>query len=106
MLIYHALCTCFNYMILHYFTKFLQGKLFNKLCRVIMGWDHVSQIYKGYTHPKERVENKKKTVSNDATSDHAKIVERRKKTYAEAVKAQNKEFMDERKQHLTAASSH
>ena len=52
------------------------------------------------------VENKKETVSNDARSDHAKIVERRMKTYADEVKRQNKECMDEKKQYTTDASSH
>lgn len=75
-----------------------------------MGWDHIGTIYKGYTHPKERVENKEKlvskVVSNDIKSNHAKIVERQKMTYAEAVKMQNRECMEEMKQHLTPASSH
>ena len=55
---------------------------------------------------RETVENKKETVSNDARSDHAKIVERRMKTYADEVKRQNKECMDEKKQYTTDASSH
>jgi len=73
-------------------------------------WDHIGTIYKGNTHPKERVENKEKLVSklvsNDIKSNHAKIVERQKMTYAEAVKMQNRECMEEMKQHLTPASSH
>jgi len=52
------------------------------------------------------VENKEKVVSNDSKSNHAKIVERQKKTYAEAVKMQNRECMEKMKQHLTPASSH
>ena len=56
------------------------------------------------------VENKEKlvskVVSNDIKSNHAKIVERQKMTYAEAVKMQNRECMEEMKQHLTPASSH
>ena len=51
------------------------------------------------------VENKEKLVSNDIKNKHAKIVERQKMTYAEAVKMQNKECMEEMKQHLTLASS-
>ena len=93
-------------MVADYNSKPLQGKPFDKFRRAIMGWDHVSEIYKGYTHPKERVENKKKTVTNDASSDHAKIVERRMETYSDAVKRQNEECMDEKKQYTTDASSH
>jgi len=56
------------------------------------------------------VENKEKLVSklvsNDIKSNQAKIVERQKMTYAEAVKMQNRECMEEMKQHLTPASSH
>ena len=52
------------------------------------------------------VENKKKTVTNDGSSDHAKIVERRMETYSDAVKRQNEECMDEKKQYTTDASSH
>jgi len=56
------------------------------------------------------VENKEKlvskVVSNDIKSNHTKIVERQKMTYAEAVKMQNRECMEEMKQHLTPASSH
>ena len=52
------------------------------------------------------VENKEKLVSNDIKNNHAKIVERQKMTYAEAVKMQNRECMEEMKQHLTPASSH
>ena len=93
-------------MVADYNTKPLQGKGFVNFRRGIMGWDHISVAYKGYTHPKERVGNNKKKVSNDSNSDHAKIVERRKRTYAEAVKMQNEECMDEMKQHVTPASSH
>lgn len=52
------------------------------------------------------VGNNKKSVNNDSDSNHTKIVERQKKTYVEAVKAQNEECMKEMKQHVTAASSH
>jgi len=93
-------------MFADYNSKPLQGKAFTTFRRGIMGWDHIGTIYKGYTHPKERVENKEKVVSNDSKSNHAKIVERQNKTYAEAVKTQNRECMEEMKQHLTPASSH
>ena len=97
-------------MLADYNSKPLQGKAFTTFRRIIMGWDHIGTIYKGYTHPKERVENKEKLVSklvsNDIESNHAKIVERQKMTYAEAVKMQNRECMEEMKQHLTPASSH
>ena len=93
-------------MLADYNSKPLQGKAFKTFRGGIMGWDHIGTIYKGYTHPKERVENKEKVVSNDSKSNHAKIVERQKKTYAEAVKMQNRECMEEMKQHLTPASSH
>ena len=52
------------------------------------------------------VGNNKRKVTNDGSSNHAKIVERQKKTYAAAVKAQNEECVKEMKQHVTAASSH
>jgi len=52
------------------------------------------------------VENKEKVVSNDSKSNHAKIVERQKKTCAKTVKTQNREYVEEMKQHLTPASSH
>ena len=57
----------------------------------------------------DSVEDNKRKVNNDSNSDHANIVERRKKTYAEAVWAvwaQNLECMDEMKQSVTPASSH
>lgn len=84
----------------------LQGKVFTDFRRALMGWDHISVSYKGYTHPKERVEDNKRKVNNDGISDHAKIVERHKKTYAKVVKAQNLECMDEMNQIVTPASSH
>ena len=59
-----------------------------------------------FEQPMGKVENKEKVVSNDSKIDHAKIVERQKKTYAEAVKMQKRECMVEMKQHLTPASSH
>ena len=93
-------------MIADYNTKPLMGKGFTNFRRAIMGWDHISVSYTGYTHPKERVGNNKRKVTNDSSSNHAKIVERQKKTYAEAVKAQNEECVEEMKQHVTAASSH
>ena len=52
------------------------------------------------------VGNNKRKVTNDGSSNHAKIVERQKKTYAAEVKAQNEECVKEMKQHVTAASSH
>ena len=97
-------------MLADYNSKPLQGKAFTTFRRGIMGWDHIGTIYKGYTHPKERVENKEKLVSklvsNDIKSNHAKIVERQKMTYVVAVKMQNRKCMEEMKQHLTPASSH
>ena len=75
-------------MVADYKTKPLQGKGFTDFRRAFMGWDHISVSYKGYTHPKEHVEDNKRKVKNDRSSDHAKIVERRKKTYAEAVQAE------------------
>ena len=93
-------------MLADYNSKPLQGKAFTTFRRGIRGCDDIDTIYKGYTHPKERVENKEKAVSNDSKSNHAKIVERQKKTYTEAVMAQNRECMEEMKQHLTPASSH
>ena len=52
------------------------------------------------------VGNNERMVTNDRSSNHAKIVEWQKQTYAEAVKAQNEECVKEMKQHVTAASSH
>jgi hypothetical protein len=93
-------------MIADYNTKPLMGKGFTNFRRAIMGWDHISVSYTGYTHPKERVGNNKRKATNDGSSNHAKIVERQKKTYAEAVVAQNEECVKEMRQHVTAASSH
>ena len=93
-------------MVADYNTKPLMGKGFTNFRRAIMGWDHISVSYTGYTHPKERVGNNKRKVTNDGSSNHAKIVERQKKTYAAAVKAQNEECVKEMRQHVTAASSH
>ena len=52
------------------------------------------------------VEDNKRKVNNDEIRDHAKIVERRKKTFAEAVWAQNLNCVDEMKRLVTPASSH
>jgi len=49
----------------------------------------------------QTVENKEKLVSklvsNDIKTNHAKIVERQKMAYTEAVKMQNRECMEEMK---------
>ena len=48
----------------------------------------------------------KSSVSNDIKNNHAKIVERQKMTYAEAVKMQNREYMEEMKQPLKRSHEH
>ena len=98
-------------MLADYFTKPLNGRLFKYFRDIIMGYIPIRElIEKTRSKMKERVENKEKlvskVVSNDIKSNHAKIVERQKMTYAEAVKMQNRECMEEMKQHLTPASSH
>jgi len=50
-------------MLADFFTKPLQGSLFKRFKRVIMGLDHVSTLWKGESSPtEERVENNTKSV--------------------------------------------
>jgi len=91
-------------MLADYNLKVFLGKAFTTFRRGIMGWGHIGTICNGYTHPKERVENKEEVVSKDSLSNHAKIVERKRELTRK--QTQNRECMDETKQHLTLAPSH
>lgn len=57
-------------MLADYFTKPLQGKQFNAYRRVLMGWDHISELNK-LTRPtiKERVGISNQNTSSDLNSN-------------------------------------
>lgn len=52
-----------------YMSKPIQGSLFKTFCEALMGWTHVSKLYKGNIRPKERFEgNKKLSPSSSSLS--------------------------------------
>ena len=62
-------------MLADYFTKPLQGSLFNKFRRVIMGYDPISILKEYHTSKmKERVEKGNKILISDEQKMRKKIV--------------------------------
>ena len=65
-------------MIADYFTKPLQGTLFNKFRAVIMGWEHIDTI--------SSAGNKERVAKQVFPDDHMNAANAIKKSYADAVK--------------------
>lgn len=49
-------------MIADFMSKPVQGQLFQTFRNVIMGWAHISCVFKGYIHPKEHVKDSKEKI--------------------------------------------
>ena len=88
-----------------FYSKPTQRGLFQKCIRVIMGWDHISTLFKGYIRPEERVENKEnETRIKLARNERAREVEvAKKRTYAETAKRLVSRTMKDVNEHLTNA---
>jgi len=75
-------------------SKPVQGQLFQTFRNVIMGWAHISSVFKEYMHPEERVEDSMKTslTLDDDVTEKKKM----KRELAKAkVQQQNKEILRE-----------
>ena len=85
-------------MIADYFSKALQGELFHLFRNVIMGWAHISTVFKAYVSPRERVENRDKIDKSvgDASTKTAETASA-KMTYAKAVQMQNTSVINDRR---------
>ena len=87
-------------MLADFMSKSVQGSLFKNFTAALMGWTHMSKLYRGYNDLEERVGNKKKDTRNDigkvdksVTSQASRIAESKRSTYAEAVKKHDERFM-------------
>lgn len=75
-------------------SKLVQGQLFKTFRNVLMGWAHVSTVFKGYIHPEERVEDSMK--SSLTPDDDVTEIERMKRESAKTkVQQQNNEILKE-----------
>ncbi len=85
-------------MIADYFSKALQGELFHLFRNVIMGWAHISNVFKAYVSPRERVENRDKMDKSvgDISTKTAETASA-KMTYAKAVQMQNTSVINDRR---------
>lgn len=83
-------------MIADFMSKPVQGQLFKTFRNVLMGWAHISSVFKGYIHPKDRIEDSMKTSltqDNDVTE-----LKRMKRKLARAkVEEQDREISLNRK---------
>jgi len=63
--------------------------------KTIMGWQHISDLFKWYNHPEERVETCNQKNRKGRTVRAERVVENKRKTYAEAVKRHNNTALKE-----------
>jgi len=82
-------------MLADFFSKPVQGSLLKEFRKTIMGWQHISDLFKSYNHPEERVEtcNQKNLEGRTSRAEH--VAENKRKTYAEAVKRHNNTALKE-----------
>ena len=78
-------------MIADYMSKPVQGSLFKLFRSAIMGWVHISEVFKAYNRPEERVGNQEDAARpknmSDATYAMKSILAK------EAVRRQNKKVV-------------
>ena len=79
-------------MIADFMSKPVQGTLFKTFRAVLMGWVHVSEVFKNYIHPEERVEDSMKSSLNDDVTEMKKWKRGLAKS---AVQRQNREILSD-----------
>jgi hypothetical protein len=84
-------------MIGDYMSKPVEGSLFKTFRSVIMGWRHISEVFKGYIHPEEHVENNKKSSLSyaDVTKGKSKNATWKDELAKKAVAKQNEQLLEE-----------
>jgi len=84
-------------MIGDYMSKPVQGSLFKTFRSVIMGWKHISEVFKGYIRPEERVENNKKSSISyaDVTKGKSKSATWKSELAKKAVAKQDEQLLKE-----------
>ena len=88
-------------MIADFMSKPVQGSLFKTFRNVLMGWTHISEVFKGYIRPEERVENSMEALTYaDVTKKNSKTETWKRALAKEAVTTHDKELMEEIEQDL------
>ena len=85
-------------MLADFMSKPVQGSLFTSFRDVLMGWVHISELFKGYIRPEERVEDtvKPSLLSYaDATKGKRKFVTWKSELAKEATKRHDKQILEE-----------
>ena len=80
-------------MVADFMSKPVQGTLFKTFRAVLMGWVHISEAFKDYIRPEERVED---SMESPLSNDDVTKIETLKRDYSNvAVKQQNREILKE-----------
>ena len=83
-------------MIADFMSKPVQGSLYKTFRNVLMGWTHISEVFKGYIRPEERVENSMEALTYaDVTKGNVKSATWKRKLAKEAVVAHDEQLMRE-----------
>ena len=83
-------------MIADFMLKPVQGTLFKTFRNVLMGWTHISEVYKGYIHPEERIGSSMEALTYaDVTKGKSKSKIWKRKLAKEAVTKQNEQLLNE-----------
>ena len=84
-------------MIGNFMSKPVQGSLFKTFRGVLMGWTHISEVFKGYIRPEERIEstNVASLSYADATKGKSKSAEWKRVLSKKAVAKQDEQLLKE-----------
>jgi len=52
-------------MLDNFFSKPVQGSFFKEFRKTIMGWQHISDLFKSYNHSEERVKHVTKKIAKE-----------------------------------------
>jgi hypothetical protein len=83
-------------MIADFMSKPVQGSLFKTFREVLMGWTHISEVFKGYIRPEERVENSMEALTYaDVAKGNVKCATWKRKLAQKAIVAHDEQLMRE-----------
>ena len=84
-------------MIGDYMSKPIQGSLFKTFRGLLMGWTHISEVFKGYIRPKERVEDNAVTPLSyaDVTKGKSRISTWKRELAKKAFVSHDKQLLKE-----------